>query len=66
METCKKACPQRKCHYLKLHSRIQIHNRILIITVDEYTCFHICTLLRYHDCSMPHQVTNHEVKLYQV
>ena len=64
METCKMACPQRKCHYLKLYSRIQIHNRILIITFDEYTCPH--TLPRYHDCSMPHQVTNHEVKLYQV
>ena len=33
---------------------------------DEYTCPHICTLLRYHHCSMPHQVNNHELKLYQV
>ena len=33
---------------------------------DEYKCPHICTPLRYHHCSMPHQVNNHELKLYQV
>ena len=37
-----------------------------IYNFDESTCPHICTLVRYYHCSMPHQVTNHELRLYQV
>ena len=39
---------------------------IAIYNFDDYTCPHICTLLRYHHCSVPHQVNNHELKLYQI
>ena len=46
--------------------KIRLEIDIDIYNFDEYTCPHICTLLRYHHCSMPHQVNNHELKLYQV
>ena len=47
---------------IKIQPKIDIN----INNFAEYTCPHICTLLRYHHCSMPHQVNNHELKLYQV
>ena len=47
---------------IKIRPKIDIN----IYNFDEYTCPHIYTLLRYHHCSMPHQVNNHELKLYQV
>ena len=47
---------------IKIRPKIDID----IYNFDEYTCPHICTLLRYHHWSMPHQVNNHELKLYQV
>ena len=47
---------------ITIRSKIDID----IYNFDEYTCHHISTLLRYHHCSMPHQVNNHELKLYQV
>ena len=46
--------------------KIRLKIDIDIKKIDEYTCPYICTLLRYHHCSMPHQVNNHELKLYQV
>ena len=46
--------------------KIRLTIDIDINNFDEYTCPHICTLLRYHYCSMPHQVNNHELKLKQV
>ena len=46
--------------------KIRLKIDIDINNFDEYTCPHICTLLRYHYCRMPHQVNNHELKLYQV
>ena len=47
---------------IKIRPKIDID----MYNFDEYTCPHICTLLRYYHCSMPHQVNNHELKLYQV
>ena len=47
-----------------INFRLKIN--IDIYNFAEYTCPHICTLLRYHHGSMPHQVNNHELKLYQV
>ena len=46
--------------------KIRLKNDIDIYHFDEDICPHICTLLRYHDCIMPHQVNNHKLKLYQV
>ena len=46
--------------------KIRLKINIDIYNFDEYTCPQIWTLLRYHHCSMSHQVNNHELKLYQV
>ena len=46
--------------------KIRLKIDIDINNFDEYTCPYICTLLRYHHCSMSHHVNNHELKLYQV
>ena len=46
--------------------QIRLKFDINIYHFDEYTYLHICTLLRYHHCSMSHQMNNHELKLYQV
>ena len=46
--------------------KIRFKTDIDLYPFDEYTCPHICTLLRYHHCSMPHHVNNQELKLYQV
>ena len=46
--------------------KIRPKNDKNIYNFDEYTCPHIFPLVSYHHCSMPHQVKNHELKLYQV
>ena len=46
--------------------KIRLKIDIDISNFVEYTCPHICTLLRYHHCGMPHRVNNHELILYQV
>ena len=56
----------RHCSLQLINDQNSTKIDIDINNFDEYTCPHICTLLRYRHCSMPHQVNNHELKLNQV